>query len=340
MPQTFNQVLQSLKKGQYAPVYFLQGDEPYYIDLIADHLEKNVIPEHEKGFNQMIMYGKDVSMNAVITNARRFPMMAEKQLVLVKEAQEIQDFNKAEGTKLLEAYLQKPVPSTVLVFCYKYKALDNRKALTKLIDKNAVLVSTKKLYDNQVPDWIGSYVSESGYEISPKATFMISEFVGNNLERISNEIGKMLVNLGDTKQITENHVERYIGISREYNVFELQKALTNKNVVRANKIINYFAANPKANPVLPIIAMLFSFFSKLLVAHHTKDKSDRNLASVLKINPFFVKEYKLALSNYHLHKVVDNIHHLRNADLQSKGVKVGTVNDQQILKELVFKLLH
>ena len=340
MPQSSSQVLQSLKKGQYAPVYFLQGDEPYYIDLIADHLEKNAIPEHEKGFNQIMMYGKDVSMNAVITNARRFPMMAEKQLVLVKEAQEIQDFNKADGIKLLEAYLQKPVPSTLLVFCYKYKALDNRKALTKLIDKNAVLVNTKKLYDNQIPDWINNYVSENGYDITPKATFMISEFVGNNLERISNEIDKVLVNLNDTKQITESHVEQYIGISREYNVFELQKALTNKNVARANQIINYFAANPRANPVLPIIAMLFSFFSKLLVAHHTKDKSDQNLASVLKINPFFVKEYKLALNNYQLGKVINNIHHLKNADLQSKGVEVGTVNEVQILKELVFKLLH
>lgn len=340
MPQPFNQVLQSLKKGQYASVYFLQGDEPYYIDLIADHIEKNAIPEHEKGFNQIIMYGKDVTMNAVITNARRFPMMAEKQLVLVKEAQEIQDFNKAEGQKLLEAYLQNPVPSTLLVFCYKYKALDNRKAFTKLIDKNAVLVNTKKLYDNQIPDWISNYVTEKGYTISPKATFMISEFVGNNLERISNEIEKMMVNLDGAAQITESHVERYIGISREYNVFELQKALTNKNTEKANQIINYFAANPRANPIIPIIAMLFSFFSKLLIAHHTKDKSDQNLASVLKINPFFVKEYKLALNNYRLSKVINNIHHLKNADLQSKGVQIGTVNEVQILKELVFKLLH
>ena len=340
MPQSSNQVLQSLKKGQYASVYFLQGDEPYYIDLIADHIEKNAIPDHEKGFNQIIMYGKDVSTNAVITNARRFPMMAERQLVLVKEAQEIQDFNKPDAVKLLEAYLQNPVPSTLLVFCYKYKALDNRKALAKLIDKNAVLVSTKKLYDNQIPDWINNYVAEKGYEIAPKATSMITEFVGNNLERISNEIDKMLVNLNDTKQIKESHVEQYIGISREYNVFELQKALTTKNVLKANQIINYFAANPRANPVLPIIAMLFSFFSKLLMAHHTKDKSDKNLAAVLKVNPFFVKEYKLAMNNYHLPKVIDNIHHLKNADLQSKGVQIGTVNDRQILKELVFKLLH
>ena len=340
MPQTSSQVLQSLKTGQYASVYFLQGDETYYIDLIADYIEENAIPEHEKGFNQMIMYGKDVSLNTVITNARRFPMMAERQLVMVKEAQEIQDFNKAEAVKLLEAYLEKPVASTVLVFCYKYKALDNRKALTKLIDKNAVLVNAKKLYDNQVPDWVKNYVAEKGFEISPKATFMISEFVGNNLERISNEIDKMLLNLNDTRQIAENHVEKYIGVSRDYNVFELQKALTQKNVLKANQIINYFAANPRGNPVIPIIAMLFSFFSKLLMAHHTKDKSDKNLAAVLKVNPFFVKEYKLAMSNYQLPKVIDNIHHLRNADLQSKGVQVGTVNEVQILKELVFKLLH
>ncbi len=340
MAQSFDQVLQSLKNGQYAPVYFLQGDEPYYIDVIANYLEENVIPEHERGFNQIVMYGKDATISTIVGNARRFPMMAERQLVLVKEAQEIQDFNKEDATKLLEAYLQNPQPSTLLVFCYKYKTLDKRKALTKLMDKSAVMVSVKKLYDNQVPDWVNNYVANKGHSITPKATFMISEFVGNNLERISNEIDKMLVNFDDKVQITEKEVEKYIGISKEYNVFELQKALTGKNVLKANQIINYFAANPKGNPVIPIIAMLFSFFSKLLVVHHTKDKSDRNLASVLKINPFFVKDYKLAVNHYHLPQVINNIHHLKNADLQSKGIKVGTVNEGQILKELVFKLLH
>ncbi|MDN5213588.1 DNA polymerase III subunit delta [Fulvivirgaceae bacterium BMA12] len=340
MAQSFDQVLQSLKNGQYAPVYFLQGDEPYYIDVIANYLEENVIPEHERGFNQIIMYGKDATISGIVGNARRFPMMAERQLVLVKEAQEIQDFNKEEAAKLLEAYLRKPQPSTLLVFCYKYKTLDKRKALTKLMDKSAVMVSVKKLYDNQVPDWVNNYVVNKGHTITPKATFMITEFVGNNLERISNEIDKMLVNFDDKVQITEKEVEKYIGISKEYNVFELQKALTGKNVLKANQIINYFAANPKGNPVIPIIAMLFSFFSKLLIVHHTKDKSDRNLASVLKINPFFVKDYKLAVNHYHLSQVINNIHHLKNADLQSKGIKVGTVNEGQILKELVFKLLH
>ncbi len=340
MPQSPEQVLGDLKQGNFAPVYFLQGTEPFYIDAISDFIEKHAIPEHEKGFNQIILYGKDITIPTLLSNARRFPMMAEKQLVLVKEAQEIPDFNKEEGIKLLTDYIQNPVASTLLVFCYRNKTLDNRKAITKLLDKNATMVVTKKLYDNQIPDWISNFVQSKGYKIGHKAVFMISEFIGNNLQRISNEIDKLLVNFDDIREITAEDVEKYIGVSKEYNVFELQKALTQKNVLKANQIVHYFAANPKDNPLIPTIALLFSFFSKLLVAHHTKDKSDRNLASVLKVNPYFVKDYKLAIKNYTLLHVINNIHHLNQADLHAKGIQVGTVNDNQILKELVFKLMH
>ena len=340
MAQTAENVLADLKSGKYAPVYFLQGDEPYYIDLISNYIERNALSEAEKGFNQMIMYGKDVAMNAVMTNARRFPMMAARQVVIVKEAQDIQDFGKETGQKILEAYLNNPLDSTVLVFCYKYKKLDKRKAISKLIEKQSVTVTTKKLYDNQVPDWVMRFVKSKGYSINTKAAYMIADSVGNNLERITNEIDKLLINLPEKTEITGELVEKHIGISKEYNVFELQKALTMKDVLKANKIVVHFGANPKNNPLIPVIAMLFSFFSKLLLAHHAPNKSDAGLASVLKVNPFFVKDYKLGMRNYPMGKVIANIHYLKTADLQSKGVGIGTVNEEQILKELVFKLLH
>ncbi len=340
MPQSPEQVLGDLKKGQFAPIYFLQGTEPFYIDAISEYIENHAIPEHERGFNQIILYGKDITMPVLLSNARRFPMMAEKQLVMVKEAQEIPDLTKEEGAKLLADYLQNPVQSTILVFCYRHKTLDNRKAITKLVDKHALMVVTKKLYDNQIPDWISNFVQHKGYTIGHKAVFMISEFIGNNLQRISNEIDKLLVNFNEKREITAEDVEQYIGVSKEYNVFELQKAITQKNVLKANQIVQYFAANPKDNPLIPTIALLYTFFSKLLVAHHTKDKSDRNLASVLKVNPYFVKDYKTAMRNYALINVINNVHHLSQADLNAKGIQVGTVNDNQILKELVFKLMH
>ncbi|MDN5203073.1 DNA polymerase III subunit delta [Fulvivirgaceae bacterium BMA10] len=340
MAQTPDSVLADLKNNKYAPIYFLQGDEPYYIDLISNYIEKNALEESEKGFNQMIMYGKDVDMNAVITNARRFPMMAQRQVVIVKEAQEIQDIGREAGVKQLEAYLNQPLPTTILVFCHKYKSIDGRKPISKLLDKQAILVNTKKLYDNQVPDWVAGYVREKGFGINTKSTHMIAEFVGNNLERITNEIDKMLINYNSGSAIDEAMVEKHIGVSKEYNVFELQKSLVERNVVKANKIVNYFEANPKSNPLIPIVAALFSFYSKLLLGHHAKDKSDKNLASVLKVNPYFVKEYKMALRNYSLQKVIENVHHLRKADMYSKGIQNNSAAEGQILKELIFKLLH
>ncbi|MEX2336283.1 MAG: DNA polymerase III subunit delta [Fulvivirga sp.] len=340
MAATPENVLNELKNNKYAPVYFLQGEETYYIDLIANYIEDHVLTEAEKSFNQTILYGRDAAMNVVLTTAKRFPMMAEKQVVIIREAQHISDINKEIGQKLLADYVQNPVPSTILVFCYKNKTLDKRKTLGKLVEKHAVTVTTKKLYENQVPAWIGQYVKSKGFTATTKAIQMLADAIGNDLERQANEIDKMLINFKEKIQIDEGMVQRYVGISKDYNVFELQKALINKDIIKANKIVNYFEANEKKNPIIPIIAVLFSFYSKLLIAFHTKDKSERNLAAVLKVNPYFVKDYLFALKAYAPGQAISNIHHLKEADLKSKGVDNISASDGQILKELIFKLLH
>lgn len=333
-------VLADIKDNKYAPVYFLQGEEPYYIDLISDAIEKNALKEAEKGFNQIIMYGKDAEVNKIITNARRYPMMSERQVVIVKEAQEIPDLNKEEGQRLLESYIKNPLPSTILVFAHKYKTLDGRKSLAKTVKDGAVLVTTKKLYDNKIPGWITNYVKAKGYTIDMKATQMLADFIGNNLSSLSNEIDKILINLKESTSINAAIVQRFVGISKEYNVFELQKALGVRDVVKANQIVNYFEANTKNNPIIPVIAVLYAYYSKLLQIHHTKDKSEKNIAALLQLNPFFVKDYLIAVRNYPLQKVIENIHHLRKADLQSKGIDTAGIAEGQLLRELVFKLSH
>lgn len=340
MAQTADSVLKELKAGRYAPVYFLQGDEPFFIDKIAGYIEKHALSETEKGFNQMVMYGKDVDMAAVLNNARRFPMMADRQVVIVKEAKDIQDLNKQDGQTMLENYVKNPQPSTVLVFCHKYKTLDGRKSITKMLDKHAVFVSTKKLYDNQVPEWISQYVADTGFTIERKAAFMLSEYIGNDLERLANEIDKVLINFQEKVQIDASLIQKYVGISKEYNVFELQKALSVRDVVKANRIVQYFESNARNHPVIPMIAMLFGFYSKLLLIHHSGERSESGVAKLLKVHPFFAKEYMIAVQNYSFPLVIRNIGFLRKADLQSKGIDSGSLTEGQLLKELVFKLIH
>jgi DNA polymerase-3 subunit delta len=333
-------VLQEIKAGRLAPVYFLQGDEPYYIDQIADYIEKNVLNETEKGFNQMVLYGKDAPMAIILNQARRFPMMSERQVVIVKEAQDIPDLGREEGKKLIESYVKNPLPSTILVFCHKYKTLDGRSALAKVIDKHAVLINTKKLYDNQLPDWIEQYVKSTGNAIDSKAAFMLAEYIGNDLARLANEVQKLLLNFKEKVTIDSALIQKYVGVSKEYNTFELQKALAIRDVVKANQIILYFEGNPKNNPVILVIAFLFSYYSKLLLLHHQQAYQEAAVAKVLGLHPFVAKEYLPALRNYPPHKVIENIGWIQQADLQSKGVVGGSMSDGQILKELVFRLMH
>jgi DNA polymerase-3 subunit delta len=340
MPQKPEQVLATLKSRKFAPVYFLQGEESYFIDLISDYIEKNALPEHEKGFNQIICYGKDTSVGNLLTQARRFPMMADKQVIIVKEAQEIADLGREDAQKLLESYIERPLPSTILVFNHKHKTLDGRKSLARTLDKQAILVDSKKLYDNKIPEWIMSCLKEKGIGIHPAATQMLADSIGNDLSRLSNEIDKLLINCRDKKEITTDMVQQFVGISKEYNMFELQKALTQKDVLKANQIIMYFEANLKSNPVIVVIATLFTFFCKLLVSHESTDKSEAGLAKLLGVNPFFVKEYQQAMRSYPPAKVIRIIHYLRLADLQAKGVEAGQITEGQIMKELIYKILH
>ena len=340
MSQHPDQVLSDLKSGKYAPVYFLQGEESFYIDQISDFIEENCLQEADKGFNQTVMYGKDANMSQIITNARRFPMMAERQLVLVKEAKEIPDLNKEEGQKLLMDYLDNPVPSTVLVFAHKHKKVDGRKPLSKALGKKALLVTTTKLRDYELPKWIEAFVKSKGLNINYQSVQMLADYIGTNLERLSNEIGKVAINLKEGEQITEDHIQKYVGINKDYNVFELQKAISTRDVLKANKIVNYFSANIRAHSIIPMIALLYSYYTKLLLLHSAKDKSDSGLARVIGVPPFVVKEYKIAASHYALAKVMQNIGHLREADLRSKGVNSGAIREEEVLKELVFKLMH
>jgi DNA polymerase-3 subunit delta len=339
MAQTADSVLKDLKASKYSPFYFLQGEEPYYIDLIAEYIENHAIKPEDKGFNQTVVYGKDTNIMNILNVARRFPVMAQRQVVIVKEAQEIADLGQEKARTMLQNYCLKPVPSTILVFCHKYKKLDGRSKLAQTIAKETVFIETKKLYDNQVPSWITNYFQEKNFKITDKAVIMLSEFIGNDLSRMANEIDKLLINFTEKVQINEELISKYVGISKEYNTFELQDALSKKDILKANKIINYFASNPKNNPIIPIIALLYSYFTKIMLVHNSADKSKQGIAKALGVNPFFADDYIIASKNYPISKVIKIVSFLHEADLSSKGVNAN-LEDGQILKELVFKVLH
>ncbi len=340
MPHTPQEILKAIRADQFRPVYFIHGEEPYLIDLIAEELEKRVIPPAQKDFCSFVLYGnQETNVGMVLQRAKSFPFMADRQLVVVKEAQKLDGIGKEDSQAALEHYALNPSPATVLVVCYQGNA-DERKKFVKAFDKHGALVKTKKLYENQLPDWVIDYCHGRKVKISPKAAQMLVANIGNDLKRLANEIDKLLVNQSGQAAIDAESVERYIGISKDYNVFELQKALGQKDVLKANRIVLHFAANPKDNPLIPVLIILYNFFSKLLIVHETPDKSDKGLAAALGVNPFFAKDYATAARHYPLAKVVPVIHYLREADSRIKGVEGGTVAEGEILKELVFKILH
>jgi DNA polymerase III subunit delta len=332
-------VLKDLKSGKFSPVYFLQGEEPYFIDKITQYIEENAVPPQDRGFNQTLMYGKDASMSQILNNAKRFPMMAERQVVIVKEAQNIPDLGREEGDKLLLSYIDNPLPSTILVFAHKYKSLDKRKKIGKELDAKAVVVNSEKVQEYKLGPYIEAYVEEKGFTIAPKASQVLAESIGNNLEVLTNEIDKMLINFPEPAEINSDHIQQYVGISKEYNSFELTKALSFKDVVKANKIIRYFEQNPKSNPIIPLLGLLYSHFTRILLVHANKSLPERELAGLLRVNPFFVKEYLAAAKLYNLGKIIDIVGYLKEADLRSKGVD-SNMDESQNLKELIFKILH
>lgn len=335
MPLTYEDIISDLTKRIFRPVYFLAGDEPYFIDLITDFIGDKVLSEQEKAFNQLILYGEDTTIESIIDAARRFPMMASHQVVIVKEAQSVK---KIEN---LIFYLEKPLLSTILVLNYKYRTIDKRTKLYKALETHGIYFESKRLYDNQVPPWIGRYLMTRGIRIEPFASAMLTEFLGTDLHKIANELDKLLITLPAGKQvITTELIEKNIGISREYNNFELQKAVGEKNILRANRIINYFSENQKDNPVTLTIASLFSLFVRILTYHYIADKSKNNVAAMLKINPFFVKDYETAAARYNISKTVRVIELLRTFDMKSKGWGDAGADSGDLLKELVYRILH
>jgi len=349
-----DQILLDLKRKILKPVYFLSGEEPHYIDLISDFIEKNILEESEREFNQTVVYGKDIDLAGVLGLAKQFPMMSDYQVVIVKEAQNIKELNKSAGddddvtatkgpkpnTEQFINYIKTPQPSTILVFCYKYKTIDKRSAIAKALQKHAIYLETKKLYDNQVPEWINNYLKEKGYSIAPKASFLMSEFLGNDLSKISNEINKLLISLPVGGEVTANMVQDNIGISKDFNVFELQDALSKKDILKCNRIINYFASNEKEHPAVMVLSSLFSYFSKVLKYQFLSDKSKFAAAGALGVNPFFVDGYAKAATHYSTLKLKHIFAYLKEYDLKTKGVDNSGINNGELMKELVFKIMH
>lgn len=331
---TFEFLMGDLANKIYHPVYLLHGEEPYFIDAVSDYIEGNVLSETEREFNQTIVYGRDTDIATLTGYARRYPMMANYQVLIVKEAQ---DLNRIEE---LQSYVEKPLPSTILVLCHKYGKLDERKGLARAIKKSGIIFESARLYDNKVPDWIGSYLRQRGHAITPKAAALLTEFLGADLGKIANELEKLLINLPAGARVDEDSIERNIGISKDYNVFELQKALALKDSQKAYRIVFHFAANPKENPLPKVIPMLYSFFSKVMTYHFLADKSQNAVAAELSIRPFFVNDYQQAARNFPPARTARVISLLREYDLKAKGVDNLSAGDGELMKELVFKILQ
>lgn len=351
-----DQILLDLKRRIFKPVYFLSGEEPYYIDQVSDYVEKHILDENEREFNQFVVYGKDTSLAQIISYAKQFPMMGETVVVVVKEAQNIRELNKTardeedngeqeaekESASVQEFlnYLKQPQTSTLLVFCYKYKKIDKRVAIGKALQKHTVFVETKKLYDNQLPDWITTYLQDRKFKINPRTSYLIAESLGTDLSKVSMELNKLMIGLNEGAEITAETVQHQIGISKDFNVFELNKALGFKDVLKANRIIQYFAGNEKQNAGPMVSAQIYAYFSKLMRYHYLTDKNKSSAANALGVNPFFVDDYLKASQFYPVSKIRHIFTYLREFDLKNKGVDNPSTSYGDLLKELVFKILH
>tara|TARA_B110000003_G_scaffold178452_1_gene177863 strand:- start:1123 stop:2124 length:1002 start_codon:yes stop_codon:yes gene_type:complete len=330
---SINQLFSEIKENKLAPIYFLMGEETYYIDLISDYIESHVLTEQEKGFNQVILYGKDVSVQDIISHAKRYPMMADRQVVIVKEAQ-----NLSKTIDQLIDYVKNPQTSTVLVFKYKYKTLDKRKALYKSLFKSAVLFDSKRIYEDKVPSWIQNFLKSKSVAITPKAALMLTEFLGNDLSKIVNELNKLIIVIGINNQITPELVEQNIGISKDFNNFELQKSLGNLDYKKAYKIVNYFAQNPKQHPFVLTISILYMYFTKLMKLHTIGVKNPTTLSKTLGVNPYFVNEYIAVSKNFPMRRISGVLETLRIYDLKSKGVN-SNISHKDLYNELIYNIL-
>lgn len=330
---TTNQLITDIKGGKIAPIYFLMGEEAYYIDVISDYIESYVLQEEEKGFNQMVLYGKEVSIQDIVSNSKRYPMMAERQVIIVKEAQ-----NLTKTIEQLVEYAKIPQPTTVLVFNYKYKTLDKRKTLYKALSKTAVVFESKKIYEDKIPNWIQSFLKSKQISITPKAALMLTEFLGTDLSKIANELNKLEIVVGAKKEITPELIEENIGISKDFNNFELQKALGNLDHKKAYQIVYYFAQNPKQHPFVLTISILYMYFSKLMTLHTVRDRNPSTIAKALGVNPYFVNDYIAVSRNFPMKRISGVLETLRTYDTKSKGVGAN-LSPKDLYNELVYNIL-
>lgn len=336
-----------LKAGTYKPVYFLQGEEPFYIDRISDYIAENALTEDEKSFNQSVLYGLDTDVAAIVSEAKRFPMMAQRQVVIIKEAQLIRNLvpSGEEATSELVTYMENPLPSTVLVFCHKYKKIDARKKLGKrlktAVEKHGVFYTSEKVKDWTLATWIADHVQTRGYKIDPKTSNILAEYLGNDLGKIDNELGKLFIDLKKSEAITLDLIEQHIGISKDFNVFELQNAMLNRDVNKANRIIIHFSKNPKEHPIMMLTATLYGFFFKIILLQYLQKRGRANeAAKMLRVNPYFIKDYELGARTFSEKKLRSIISYLRDADLKSKGIGNLSTDAGDLMKELVFKIMH
>lgn len=330
----FDEMISAIRSKKFSPVYFFCGEEEFFIDQLVDAIENNVLTETEKAFNQSVIYGKDATAQNVIETCRRLPMMSEKQLVIIREAQ---SFKEIDG---IINYLKNPVKSTVLAIAYKHGLPDKRKAFGKEIQKQSVYFESTPLRDYQMPAWIKKYIKEKGYKIDDVAVDLLAEYTGTDLSTVSNEISKLIINKPKGSSINTTDIESGVGVSKEYNSFELSNALANKNVTKAHKIINYFCANPKNGPIPLVLGTLQGFFAKVWVCYHNKQKSDYDLAALLKVNPYFVKDYKAACAKYSVQKMEYIFYVLEEYDLRSKGIGNNSIKEGELLKEVIIKILE
>jgi DNA polymerase-3 subunit delta len=340
MIATFNQLKKDLQTKNYRPIYILYGDEPYYIDLISDYMIENVLDETEKAFNQVVLYGRDTPAVMLVDQCKRFPMMGNLQLIALREAQDM-DVKKEENILHLLSYFKNPSPSTILVMGYKYKspAVKILNAAKKE-DEKIVLFDSRKKKENELPVWISEQAKENGYNINTKACIMLFEFLGNNLEKIENELGKLYINHPKTETITETVIEKYIGISKDYNIFELQRAISTKDVFKANQIINYFSNNPKENSIFKILPILFSYFTKILLLHSLEKKSVPDVMSKLGTHTAGAEEFLRTARNYPPEKLQEILSWIRETNTRTLGIDNYSTDDGQLLKELIFKIMH
>ena len=331
-------IFKNIKTKEFLPIYFFHGEEAYYIDIAVKALENDVLTEDEKAFNQTVVYGKDTNYNEILSLAKQYPMMGDKQLIIVKEAQDLK-FNDEE-TKILEKYVENPVESTILVFAHKHKKVDSRKKVFKTLDKAKMLFHSEPVKDYNLAKWIDDEARNLQIKLAPGISQLLADYLGNDLSRIANELNKMKLVLKDDEVLDGKLVETHIGISKEFNVFELQKALGKKDANTAFKIAYYMGKNPKTNPIVMTIGNLYNFFSNVVLYHTVSHQSPPTIASELGINPYFVKDYAEAARLYPLKFATRIISVLREIDLKSKGLGAVNMDEGELLKEMVYKIIN